>query len=80
MKKNNIFRIIFMNIKWLLLILIMYILRVFPIKNNRILVISYNGKGYGDNGKTILIQEKWNRILNIFIKEKFNLKVNFLID
>jgi len=39
----------------------MYIFRVFPIKNNRILFVSYYGKGYGDNAKYIsneLLKEK----------------------
>ena len=32
---------------------IYYLFRIFPIKNNKIVISSYYGKGYGDNGKYI---------------------------
>lgn len=37
----------------MVVILTYYILRIFPIKNNKIIITSYCGRGYGDNGKYI---------------------------
>ncbi|HHX70062.1 MAG TPA: hypothetical protein GX708_18690, partial [Gallicola sp.] len=30
-----------------------YLLRVFPVKSNKIVIVNYEGKGFGDNGKYI---------------------------
>lgn len=56
-KKNEI---IFNILSWIKLYLVslyytifMYIFRIFSIKNNRIIFVSYYGKGYGDNAKYI---------------------------
>ena len=43
-------------IKTCLISTLMYILRIFPIKKNRIIVISYYGKEYGANGKYVVEQ------------------------
>lgn len=40
--------------------LLFYIFRVFPINKNKIVVSSFDGKGYGDNGKAI-VDELLNR-------------------
>ena len=37
-----------------------YVMRIFPIKRNKIVISSYGGKGYGDNGKYI-VKELLNR-------------------
>jgi CDP-glycerol glycerophosphotransferase len=42
---------------------IYYILRVFPLNNKKIVITSYYGKGYGDNGKYI-VEELTNRNFN----------------
>lgn len=42
-----------------------YIFRIFPIKNNKIVFISYHGKGYGDGGKYIVEQLK-NKNVEIY--------------
>lgn len=33
--------------------LIMYVCRIFPIKKNKVILVSYNGKGYGDGSKAV---------------------------
>lgn len=43
-----------MLLKRWIMILVFYILRVFPIKKNKIVICSYLGQGYGDNGKYIV--------------------------
>lgn len=35
---------------------IFYIFRVFPIQNNKIVIVNYAGKGFGDNGKYIALK------------------------
>jgi len=42
-----------LQIKSSFVVLLQYILRVFPVNNNKILSLSYNGQGYGDNGKYV---------------------------
>lgn len=42
------------RIKWMLLTCLFYIFRVFPIRNNKIVISSYFGRGYGDNAKYIV--------------------------
>lgn len=44
---------------------VMYIMRVFPINNNKIVACNFNGKGYGDNCKNVvskLIEKKYKVI------------------
>lgn len=51
------------RVEWVLLTFLMYILRVFPIKKNKIVFLNYFGKGYGDNAKYIcneLLLDKHN--------------------
>lgn len=36
--------------------LLFYIFRLFPIKNNKIVIDNYAGKGFGDNGKYIALE------------------------
>ena len=43
--------------------ILLYSLALFPIKNNKLLIINYCGKGFGDNGKAI-INEIINQNLN----------------
>jgi len=55
--KNLVVKLNIMNIFCLLF----YILRAFKVKNNRIIFVSYHGKGYGDSGKYVveeLLKEK----------------------
>ena len=42
------------RIKWKFLIFIFYLLRVYPIKSNKIVISNYFGRGYGDNAKYIV--------------------------
>ena len=42
------------QIKKTIMIILFYLLRIFPIDNKKIVVCSYLGKGYGDNGKYIV--------------------------
>ena len=42
--------------------------RIFPIKKNKIVVCSYHGKGYGDNGKAII-----DELLKLDKEEKLNI-------
>ena len=46
----------FVNIKSIMIIVLLHFFRIIPIKNNRILIISYYGKEYGDNGKYVAEQ------------------------
>ena len=41
------------RIKWCFITMGMYLMRVFPIKENKIVFLNYYGKGYGDNAKYI---------------------------
>lgn len=43
-----------LNLKEVLLVFLFYIFRIFQIQNNKIVVCSYLGQGYGDNGKYIV--------------------------
>lgn len=45
--------------------LFFYIFRVFPIKNNKILIVNYSGKGYGDNAKYIVDELMNNKYFDI---------------
>lgn len=64
-KKNNGLFNFFSWIKlyfiFLYYTIFMYIFRIFPIKNNRIMFISYYGKGYGDNAKYVCNELLKNR-------------------
>ena len=42
-----------MSLKYFLITMLFYIFRLFPIKNNKVVISSYMGKGYGDNAKYI---------------------------
>lgn len=42
------------RVKWKFLTCLFYLFRVFPIKNNKIVISSYFGRGYGDNAKYII--------------------------
>lgn len=42
------------QIKKIIMIILFYIFRIFPIDNKKIVVCNYLGKGYGDNGKYII--------------------------
>ena len=53
------------RIKWLFPLLLMYILRIFPIKPNKLLFVNYFGKGYGDNAKYICQEIIHNKTLDI---------------
>lgn len=69
--KNN--RIVYIVLKPLYRFLIDFIIlkivglvfRIFPIKNNKIVVCSYYGNGYGDNPKYIIDKLKTNKHLDI---------------
>lgn len=61
-KKN---KKIYMLILWIKVLtcgiyysLFLYLFRIFPINNNKIMIISYYGKGYGDMGKSIIQELK----------------------
>lgn len=77
-KKNkkvyNICLWIFVYIKAIHFTVFMKLFSIFPIKNNRILFVSYYGKGYGDNGKYIgneLLKNKDKYELIWAAKKKF---------
>lgn len=42
------------QIKKVIMIILFYIFRIFPVDNKKIVVCNYLGKGYGDNGKYII--------------------------
>lgn len=42
------------NVNRVLATFLFYIFRIFPIKKNKIIIVNYNGKGYGDNAKYIV--------------------------
>lgn len=42
------------QIKKIMMIVLFYVFRIFPINHNKIVVCSYLGRGYGDNGKYII--------------------------
>lgn len=62
-KISNKFVSLFHDIRRLLLVFISKIFYLFPIKNNKIVICSYYGKGYGDNGKYI-VEEIIDKSLN----------------
>ena len=41
--------------KYIIIKLFLISLRCFKIKNNRVLVVSYTGKGFGDNSKYVVL-------------------------
>ena len=57
-----------------------YFFWLFPIKNNKIVVCNYYGKGFGDNGKYIvneLINQKYNYDIVWLVKKKSNYNLEF---
>lgn len=44
---------LFNKMKWTLGTVMFYILRIFPVKNNKVLIVNSYGSGYGDNAKYI---------------------------
>lgn len=49
------------RIKWIFFTGVFYVLRIFPIQKNKVFLMNYYGKGYGDNSKYIckkLLSEK----------------------
>ena len=51
---SRIIAAVFRRIKWKFLVFLHYALRVFPIKNDKIVITNYFGRGYGDNAKYIV--------------------------
>lgn len=70
----NLIRAVILRIYWAILIFLFYFLRIFPIKKNKIVVCSYFGKGFGDNGKYIVLKllKENNRIDIVWLSKKIN--------
>lgn len=73
------FRIIYIYIKVFVINIISVVFKIFPIKNNKIVVCSLFGKGYGDNPKYIIEELlKRNKNLDIvwLVKKQYYEEIN----
>ena len=53
------------NILYIFVTISLFIFRIFPIKNNKIIALNFNGKGYSDSPKYIVEELRKNKNLDI---------------